>query len=355
RVQLDYVNGYAWMSLAGEDRVLHSAGGGFPLHFEGAYLAGLGLSAHNNTVTETARFSDVSLTQLPATATPTPQTKVESTLEILTISNHERDIVYHTADHIEAPNWSRDGSYLLFNGDGHLFTLAVAGGTPTQLNTGSLSRMNNDHGFSPDGQWLAVSDQTADDHQSRVYVLPAIGGEGRRITEQAPSYWHGWSPDGQTLAVIANRGGDYDVYAIPAAGGTETRLTTAPGLDDGSDYSPDGQWIYFNSVRSGNMKIWRMHADGSGQEQLTFDDGYRDWFAHPSPDGQWIAFVSFRTDVAVGDHPANKDVVLRLMPASGGEPVVVARLFGGQGTMNVPSWSPDSKRLAFVSYRPVGQ
>jgi Tol biopolymer transport system component len=153
--------------------------------------------------------------------------------------------------------------------------------------------------------------------------------------------------------VIGQRAGEFDVYAVPAAGGSERRLTTAPGLDDGAEYSPDGQWIYFNSVRSGNMKIWRMHPDGSQQEQVTFGDDSRDWFPHVSPDGKWIAFVAFGTDTAIGDHPANHDVMLKLMPTSGGTPTVIAKLFGGQGTMNVNSWSPDSKQIAFVSYRPV--
>ncbi|WP_031235356.1 TolB family protein [Asticcacaulis sp. AC402] len=354
RVKLEYQNGYGWMSLSDADGEMRYVGGGVRLPLSGAYLAGLALSSHNNSVAETAVFSNVELSALPARATPTPQTKTESTLEVLDISSRNRTIVWHTKDLIEAPNWSRDGTTLLFNAKGHLFTIPVSGGMPTQVNTGTLNRMNNDHGYSPDGKWIVVSDQTHPDNQSRIHILPAAGGEPRLITPNAPSYWHGWSPDGKTLAYIASRGGDYDVYTIPVEGGVETQLTTSPGLDDGSDYSPDGEWIYFNSVRSGNMKLWRMKPDGSGAQQLTFEEGTRDWFPHPSPDGKWIAFISFGTDVAVGDHPANKDVSLRLMPATGGAPVVLTRLFGGQGTINVPSWSPDSTQIAFVSYRPAG-
>jgi len=352
RVELELSNGYAYLSVAGSDGVLHHAGGEFPLHFTGPYYAGLALSAHNNTITEAADFSRVEIA--PATPFVPADTgynaKVESTLEILDLGRFDRSVVYQTGDHIEAPNWTKD-NHLLFNSAGHIYSIPAVGGTPSLIDTGGLHTLNNDHGLSPDGQWLAVSDQTSDDHQSRVYVLPATGGQPRQVTPQGPSYWHGWSPDGTTLTVIANRGGDFDVYAVPAQGGSETRLTTAPGLDDGADYSPDGQWIYFNSVRSGNMKIWRMHPDGSGQEQITFGDDSRDWFPHPSPDGKWIAFISFGTDVTVGDHPPNKDVMLKIMPTAGGDAKVVARLFGGQGTMNVPSWSPDSTRLAFVSYR----
>jgi Tol biopolymer transport system component len=182
-----------------------------------------------------------------------------------------------------------------------------------------------------------------------IYVLPATGGEPRLVTPLGPSYWHGWSPDGRTLTYCAQRNGEFDIYTIPVEGGAETRLTTAAGLDDGPDYSPDGKFIYFNSERSGVMRIWRMAPDGTGQEQVTFDEAYADWFPHPSPDGKWVVFLSY--DRAVKGHPPNHDVVLRLMPAGGGAPKVIAKLFGGQGTINVPSWSPDSTRFAFVSYR----
>lgn len=282
-------------------------------------------------------------------------TAVESTLEILDIATNARHVVYRTADHIEAPNWSRDGKYFVFNSEGLLYRLGRDGGESVRIDTGPLARLNNDHGISPGGTLIAVSDQSQPDGKSRISVLPIDGRVSRLVTEEGPSYWHGWSPDGLTLAYVAARGSsDLNIYTVPAAGGAERRLTSTPGLDDGPDYSSDGQHIYFNSMRSGNMKLWRMRADGSAPEQVTFENDTRDWFPHPSPDGKWIVFVSFGADVAVGDHPANKNVALRLMPASGGAPQVIAKLFGGQGTMNVPSWSPDGKQFAFVSYRLVG-
>lgn len=274
-----------------------------------------------------------------------------STLEVLDIATRERQIVFQTARHIEAPNWSPDGRFFVLNSNGLLYRLAVDGGELMQIDTGELHRLNNDHGISPDGTMLAVSDQSHPDGQSRIYVLPIGGGTPRIVTEKAPSYWHGWSPDGATLAFVGSRGGsDLDIYTVPMAGGAERRLTSAAGLDDGPDYSPDGRTIYFNAMRTGNMKIWRMAADGSDQRQMTFDPDTRDWFAHPSPDGKCVVFLSFGSDVAPGDHPPNKDISLRLMPVSGGKPEVIASLFGGQGTMNVPSWSPDSRNVAFVSY-----
>jgi TolB protein len=272
---------------------------------------------------------------------------VESVLETMTVPAGERRVVHRAREHFEAPNWSPDGRTLLFNQRGLLYTIPAAGGSPKKLDTGFATRCNNDHGFSPDGKWLAISHSPDDD--SLIYVLPAAGGTPRLVTPDGPSYWHGWSPDGTTLAYCARRKGEFDVYVIPASGGAERRLTEAPGLDDGPEYTPDGRFIYFNSERTGLMKIWRMAADGSAQEQVTFDGEYADWFPHPSPDGKWVVFLSY--DRSVKGHPPNQDVALRLMPLSGGEPKILARLFGGQGTINVPSWSPDSTRIAFVSYR----
>jgi Tol biopolymer transport system component len=290
----------------------------------------------------------VLLLAAPAARAQEKPKMIESRLEVLTVATGAREVVHSAPAHFEAPNWSRDGKSLLFNQEGRILVLPLADRKPRLLDTGKAVRCNNDHGLSPDGKWLAISDQSEDDGRSVIFVLPASGGTPRRVTAKSPSYWHGWSPDGKTLAYCAERGGEYDVYTVPAGGGEETRLTTAPGLDDGPDYAPDGR-IWWNSARTGVMKIWRMDPDGKDQVQMTRNEEYADWFPHPSPDGKQVVFLSY--DRSVEGHPANKDVVLRLMPIEGGEPRVIARLFGGQGTINVPSWSPDSQRFAFVSYR----
>jgi Tol biopolymer transport system component len=237
-------------------------------------------------------------------------------------------VVYRVEDHLEAPNWSRDGRWLIYNSHGRLYRISVAGGDPVLLNTGTATGCNNDHGLSPDGKWLAISDRT--EGQSLISVLPAEGGTPRLVTEKGPSYWHGWSADGKTLAYCGKRNDQFDIYTIPVEGGEETQLTDEPGLDDGPDYTPDGEWIYFNSERTGCMRIWRMRPDGSEQRQVTFDEAYADWFPHPSPDGEQLVFVSY--DREVKGHPANKDVVLWWMALQGGEPRVLASLFGGQGS-----------------------
>jgi TolB protein len=338
RMQIEKRGDYVFMSIAAESEALRSAGGSFRIKLTEPFYVGLGVCAHDNNAIEKAVFSNVEI----------KQAILESTLETIAISSKDRRVVYTKRAHFEAPNWSRDGKYFLFNQGGRMYKLPVAGGEPQLLDTGFAIRCNNDHGISPDGTLLAISDQSQEQRRSLIYVLPIAGGAPRRITQVAPSYWHGWSPDGRTLAYCAERDGDYNIYTVPLEGGEEKRLTTAKGLDDGPDYSHDGQYIYFNSERTGLMQIWRMKADGGEQTQITSDE-YNNWFAHPSPDGKWIVFLSYEKDVK--GHPANKDVMLRLMPVGGGEIQVLAKLFGGQGTINVPSWSPDSRQVAFVSYR----
>jgi Tol biopolymer transport system component len=348
RLRIEKVGDYVFMSVALKGEELHSAGGSFKIKFTEPFYIGLGVCAHDSNAMEQAVFSNVEITNTPANAVQ--GTKLESTLETVAIASTDRRVVYNSQDHFEAPNWSRDGKYLLFNQNGNIYKIPVTGGKPELVNTGTANKCNNDHGISPDGKQLVISDQSQGDGKSLIYILPVDGGTPKQITPTGPSYWHGWSPDGKTLAYCAERNGNFDIYTIPAEGGNETRLTTAEGLDDGPDYSPDGKYIYFNSERTGAMQIWRMNADGGDQKQITSDE-YNNWFAHPSPDGKWIVFLSYENDVK--GHPGNKDVMLRLMPTAGGDIQVLAKLFGGQGTINVPSWSPDSGTIAFVSYRLV--
>jgi hypothetical protein len=346
RVRLEKRGDYVSMSVAESGGALRPAGGSFRIQFREPFYVGLGVCAHNSNAVAEAEFARVEVA--PLKPIDRQLLSVQSTLEVVAIASCDRRVVYHTSDHIEAPNWSPDGQYLLFNCEGRLYKLPATGGRPARLDTGFAARCNNDHGLSPDGSQLAISDQT-EDGKSRIYLLPSTGGVPRVITRLAPSYWHGWSPDGKTLAYCAEREGEFDVYTISIDGGDERRLTTAKGLDDGPDYSPDGSYIYFNSERSGTMQIWRMKPDGSGQEQVTSDE-YNNWFPHPSPDGRWVVFLSYPGNVK--GHPPGKDVMLRLMPMGGGETQVLAKLYGGQGTINVPSWSPDSRKVAFVSYQP---
>ncbi len=287
----------------------------------------------------------------PAQGWQTGRPPVESYVNIITIDGNLRENIFSAPALFEAPNWSPDGKYLLLNSEGRLWRLAVAGGEPEAVPTGYVGGVNNDHGISPDGKQIALS-------AGPIYIMPAVGGDPRRVTDKTPSYYHGWSPDGRTLAYCAERDGNFDIYTIPIEGGQETRLTTHAGYDDGPDYSPDGKWIYFNSDRAGIWDVWRMPASGAGSEdslaERVTSDELEDWFPHPSPDGKWLLFLSY--EKGTKGHPPNQYVSLRITPLPGtkvNSPKIteVTKLFGGQGTINVPSWAPDSKRFAYVSYR----
>jgi TolB protein len=277
-----------------------------------------------------------------------------SQLTIIDLSG-DRQTIFVTDKVIEAPNWAPDGQWLVFNGGGRLYRLPASGGSPEEINTGRLADLNNDHVISPDGAVVYVSSDNG-----HLYAVPFTGGAPRQISNNHNTphhhYLHGVSPDGKTLAYVAVEKPEgtrqVNVFTVPAAGGPDRRLTRLTVPCDGPEYSPDGRWIYFNSELAasvpGHMQIFRMNAaDGSGMEQLTFDSRVN-WFPHPAPDGRHVVYLSY-PEGTLG-HPPDKDVELRLMSAQGDDNRLLAKLFGGQGTMNVNSWSPDSTRLAFVSY-----
>ncbi|HEY8187088.1 MAG TPA: hypothetical protein VIF64_13525 [Pyrinomonadaceae bacterium] len=311
---------------------------------------GLFICSHNKDLVEKAVFSDVRIT-VPAKESFVPyRDYIGSNLEVMEVGTGKRKILYQAPDSFQAPNWTRDGRALIYNRNGRLCRFDLTRNEPVVIDTGFATNNNNDHVLSFDGKMLAISNHSKDDaNASIIYTVPVKGGTPRRTTARGPSYLHGWSPDGKYLVFTGGRDGEFDIYKISATGGEEIRLTSAKGLDDGPEFTPDGKYIYFNSARSGFMQIWRMKPDGSSQEQVT-DDEYNNWFPHISPDGKWIVLLSFlKSEVAPTDHPFYKHVYIRLMPAAGGKPKVIAYLYGGQGTINVPSWSPDSKRVAFVS------
>ena len=310
---------------------------------------GLFVGSRRADTPSTGVFRDVRIS-VPVPEGPEPfRGYLGSQVELLDVASGRREIMYSSPKSLQAPNWRLDGKSLLYNSEGQIFTLDLATRRPALLPTGVVQNNNNDHVLSFDGQRLGLSSGVEELGGSIIYTVPSGGGTPQQVTPRGPSYLHGWSPDGQSLVFTGQRNGEFDIYRVPAAGGPEVRLTSAPGLDDGPEYTPDGRYIYFNSNRTGTMQVWRMQADGSRQEAVTTGD-FQDWFPHISPDGKWIVFLSFlKEEVPAGDHPFYKHVYLRLLPIAGGQPRVIAYLYGGQGSINTPSWSPDSKRLAFVS------
>lgn len=261
---------------------------------------------------------------------------------------HEYDKV------IEAPNWLSDGDTILYNSEGRIWRYSISGDTETMIDTGICNNCNNDHVLSPDEKYIAVSHSTEESGLSRIYRVPLDGGGAALITPEAPSYLHGWSPDGEELAYCAFRKikgkNEVDIYVIPAGGGEEIRLTSNAGFNDGPEYSPDGRYIWFNSTRTGLMQIWRMRRDGSEQTQMTFEE-QNNWFGHISPDGRKVINLSYGKDALdANEHLPNMNVELWIMDEEGKNRKKIMTFFGGQGSINVNSWSKDSRHAAFVMY-----
>jgi TolB protein len=317
-------------------------------------LAGLFICSHDPEIIEEARVWNVRIDQPVADDyNAYRQGFINSRLEVMNVWDGRRMVIHESTGRFEAPNFMPGGKKLLFNAGGLLYTIPVEGGAPEKFAVGDLDQLNNDHGISFNGKWLAVSHhrQGLPGGGSSVYVMPLAGGTPKLLTTKTPSYWHGWSADNKEVVYVAQRdSGVYNIYKMNINGGAEVPLTAnKSGHVDGPEYSPDGKYIYYNANVTGTMQIWRMKPDGSGQEQITFDE-YHNWFPHISPDGKWMAFISFPPEIDPADHPFYKRVLLRLMPLTGvGTPRVIAYIYGGQGTINVPSWSPDGKYIAFVS------
>jgi TolB protein len=313
--------------------------------------AGLFICSHVDSVIEKAVFSNVRVI-IPAAKDFRPyRDYIGSHIEVMDVQTGQRKILHSAPNSLQAPNWTKDGKYLIYNSEGLMYRYSLTNGAIEKLNTGFANQNNNDHVLSFDGKQLAISHHVGEKRVSTLFTLPITGSDQPvQITRDTGHSWlHGFSPDGRKLIFTGQRKGpQYDIWTIDIATKKETQLTNTPTLDDSPEYSPDGKWIYFNSVRTGTMKLWRMHADGSHQEQVTFDE-YNDWFPHFSPDGKWIVYLSYPPETDPTDHPWYKKVYIRLMPAAGGVPKTIAYVYGGQGSINVPSWSPDSKRIAFIS------
>ncbi len=277
--------------------------------------------------------------------------QVISSLYIFDMATGKSEMILKEERHFEAPNWSPDGTFLQINSKGKLEKISPEGKNLGTLNTGNIQRANNDHGYSFDGKTLFISSGKPDVERggSYIYKVGSEGGIPTLITPRSPSYWHGVSPDGKDIVYCAPRDGNYDIYKMSVNGGEEIRLTTGESLDDGPEYSPDGKYIYFNSYRTGMMQIWRMKPDGSNPEQMTFDM-HSNWFAHISPNNKVATIITYLEDQKEG-HPFGRQVKLRLLDLETKEVTdLTEEFYGGQGTINVPSWNPEGTKFAYVRY-----
>jgi len=351
-IQVDRVNGVFTVRLAqyGEPLKIYELP---EINLRNEVLAGLFVHSSNPDEVAEVSFRNVRLIKPFPENEQRYQRYLGSRMEVLDVHTGMREVLFESEHSVQAPNWTVDGEKLIYNSNGYLYNYELSAGQITYLNTGFATNNNNDHVITFDGEQIAISHHVPyDNNQSTIFIMPIEGSDNpRQVTRSGVghAFLHGISPDNQTVIFTGWRNDKYDIYAADVNTMEETQLTDTPYLDDGSEYSPDGEYIYFNSNRTGAMQLWRMKADGSEETQITFDENFNDWFPHISPDGEWILFMSYGTDVESGDHPFYKHVTLRLMPVSGGEPTIVAYLYGGQGTINVPSWSPDSRYVAFVS------
>lgn len=321
----------------------------------GQVLAGLFICSHDEGVVERAKVWNVRIDfPVPDDYNPYQSGHLRSRLETMDVFTGERRIVWEHDERFEAPNWTLDGELLIFNMNGLLYKIPAEGGEPYVMDTGSVDSANNDHGISFDGKLMAISHRRElpdGKSGSAIYVVPIEGGEPELVVGETPSYWHGWHPDNERVVYVAKRekGVPFNIFEANIKTGEERQLTFFDANHvDGPEYGPEGKWLYYNGSQTGPMQIWRMSEDGSKTEQLTFDE-LNDWFPHISPDEKWLVYISFPTTIRKDSHPSYKRVHLRLMNIETRESKVIAYLYGGQGTINVPSWSPDSRRIAFVS------
>jgi len=270
---------------------------------------------------------------------------------------------------VEAPNVLADGT-LVLNGNGDLWLLRPPADGDAVLDETALVRVpmpgvpaiNNDHVLDPSGNSVVVSARDGD-----LYRVPVpAGGAAATLTDVTTAlpvvrkfYLHGIAPDGETLAAIVGERTEEgvwttDVALVDPATGDPTFLTRDEHPDDGVSFA--GDVLVWNSERftPGTAQLVALWPGATDPVRITNDDRVN-WFPHVSPDGAHLLYLSY--EPGVQGHPADHRVELRLLPGSlvrgariAVQPETLVTLEGGQGTVNVPPWSPDSRWFAYCDY-----
>jgi len=269
---------------------------------------------------------------------------------------------------VEAPN-VLDADTLVLNADGDLWLLRLPE-PGTVLDETALERVpmpgvpeiNNDHVLDPSGDSVVVSGRDGD-----LYRVPLpAGGAAATLTNTTTAlpvvrkfYLHGIAPDGSSLAAIVGElteDGTWttDVALVDPATGDPTFLTRDEYPDDGVSFA--GDLLVWNSERftPGTAQLVSLWPGATDPVRITNDDRVN-WFPHVSPDGAHLLYLSY--EPGVQGHPADHRVELRLLPGVlvrgariAVQPETLVTLDGGQGTVNVPPWAPDSSWFAYCDY-----
>lgn len=263
-----------------------------------------------------------------------------------------KQITKYATDAVRSPMIAHNGSLITYLYNGDIYTVKPDGSDAKKVSIilRTDEKVNNQQRqvltsgaestqISPDGKQIALVLKSA------IWLIPAGGGDAKRLTPQDGSYGDiAWSPDSTKLAVISDKGNQVDVYTLDVKTKALTRLTNDEAMENDTQWSPDGKYVSFNKAgpqaglyiapANGDAPARRV-AEGNGNNLNGQGIAAHSW----SPDSKWIAF-------ARKDRISTIDVWV--VPTVGGNPVNVTRY---PGINTDPQFTRDGRRLLFASNR----